>query len=129
MRSSVDLPHPLGPITETKSPCVTERLTPLRAGTPITSFFTGLKNVLWMFSTDSLDAVIASLSVMAGLVPAIHDLVAFLGKKDVDATRTRACPSSALLNGDSRVNPTVADKRDMRGHDGGYHHRLRRSRK
>jgi hypothetical protein len=60
-----------------------------------------------MFSTDSLGAVIASLSVMAGLVPAIHDLVAFLGKKDVDAR----------------------NKRDKRGHDGGYHHRLSRSRK
>jgi hypothetical protein len=60
MRSSVDLPHPLGPITETKSPCVTEMLAV--ESDAITSFFTGLKNVLWMFSTDSLGAVIASLS-------------------------------------------------------------------
>src|SRR5580704_9846407 len=60
IRSSVDLPQPLGPITETKSPCATDRLMPSSAGMPITSFFTGLKNVLWMFSTDSLGAVIGS---------------------------------------------------------------------
>src|ERR1700738_1012050 len=62
MRSSVHLPHPLGPITDTRSPSATERLTPLRAGMPTTSFFTGVKNVLWMLSTDSLAAVIASVA-------------------------------------------------------------------
>jgi hypothetical protein len=52
---------------------------------------------------------------MAGLVPAIHVLSRCDAVEDVDAIRTRACPSSAILSGESRVNPTFADKR---GHDG-----------
>ena len=58
---------------------------------------------------------------MAGLVPAIHAFFA-ASRKDVDATRTRACPSSALLESASRVNPTSGYKP---GHDDGglpHHH-------
>jgi len=51
-------------------------------------------------------------SVMLALGAGIH---VFIGlNEDVDGTGTRACPSSAMSNAASRVNPTCGDKP---GHD------------